>query len=209
MSNRQEAKAPSSAHNNADLLIWSAFLLGAHGKWIDVEDLYLKAFELAPARLSWRTRAEIPDYKKCAKALQELEDPNRSEHLGLLSKQGSYQRKLTEKGYMWCKQYESHLSGLYSGNVVPAALNQESSRIIRQIETSEVFKRFTGEGILSIDIWEIAEAMRCMPDSTLSVWADRIDAVLIAAKDNNRPEIEVFALKVRERVFVEKVEGSK
>ena len=60
-----------------------------------------------------------------------------------------------------------------------------------------------------MDIWEIAEAMRCMPDSNLSVWADRIDAVLIAAKDNNRPEIEVFALKVRERVFVEKVGGSK
>ena len=207
MSIRQVVKAPSSTHNNADLLIWSAFLLGAHGKWIDVEDVYLKAFELAPARLSWRTRSELPDYKKCAKALQELEDPNRSEHLGLLSKQGSYKRKLTEKGYLWCKQYESHLSGLYSGNAVPAALNQESSRIIRQIETSEVFKRYVDDGFLSGDVWEIAEAMRCMPDSNLSVWADRIDAVSIAAKENQRDDIEVFASKVREQVFVEKGEG--
>jgi len=209
MSNRQEAKAPSSSHNNADLLIWSAYLLQAHGKWIDVEDLYLKAFELAPARLSWRTRSELPDYKKCAKALQELEDPNRSEHLGLLSKQGSYQRKLTEKGYLWCKQYESHLSGLYSGNAVPAALNHETSRIIRQIETSEVFKRYINDGFLSGDVWEIAEAMRCMPDSNLSVWSDRIDAVSIAAKENQRDDIEAFAAKVREQVFTEKGEGQK
>ena len=40
---------------------------------MDVEEIYLKCFEIAPARLGWRTRPEIPDYKKISKALQSVE----------------------------------------------------------------------------------------------------------------------------------------
>lgn len=64
---------PSFDANNNDLLVWSLFLLDGAEKWVDVENIYLKAFELGPARLSWRTRADIPDYKKVSKALQSVE----------------------------------------------------------------------------------------------------------------------------------------
>jgi len=82
-------RAPSGNHNNDDLLVWALHLLGGAERWVDVEELYLKAFELAPARLSWRTRPDLPDYKKCAKALQAVESPKGSNHHGLLAKNGS------------------------------------------------------------------------------------------------------------------------
>lgn len=68
-------KAPSGTHNNSDLLVWACYQCGGFDRWIEVEELYLNAFELALARLAWRTRGNLPDYKKCAKALQELEGP--------------------------------------------------------------------------------------------------------------------------------------
>ena len=69
--NSEQLRPPSEQHNNADLIVWALHLCGGAERWVDVEELYLKAFELAPARLSWRTREDLPDYKKCAKALQE------------------------------------------------------------------------------------------------------------------------------------------
>lgn len=199
-------KAPSSSHNNADLLVWATYLLGGHERWVDVEEMYLKAFELAPARLSWRTRSDIPDYKKCAKALQELEDTKRSEHLGLLVKQGSYLRKLTDSGYRWCEMYQTTLSKLYSGGFVPSAVTQEAGRAIRDLEKSEVFLSFQQLGRLECDLWELAEAMRCMVDSSPSVWAARLDSVAIAAIANGRQDILEFVEASRK--FVENESGT-
>lgn len=192
MVSKREVRAPSSSHNNADLLVWATFVLGGHERWVDVEEMYLKAFELAPARLSWRTRSDIPDYKKCAKALQELEDAKRSEHLGLLAKQGSYLRMLTNDGYRWCETYQTTLSKLYSGGFVPSAVTQEAGRAIRDLEKTEVFHRFQQLGRLECDRWELAEAMRCMVDSSSAVWSARLDSVAIAAKANGRQDILEF-----------------
>ena len=206
MVSRREVRAPSSSHNNADLLVWATFILGGHERWVDVEEMYLKAFELAPARLSWRTRSDIPDYKKCAKALQELEDAKRSEHLGLLAKQGSYLRKLTDDGYRWCETYQTTLSKLYSGGFVPSAVTQEAGRAIRDLEKTEVFHRFQQLGRLECDLWELAEVMRCMVDSSLVVWAARLDSIAIAATANARQDILQFVEASRR--FIRNESGS-
>jgi len=134
----------------------------------------------------------ISPTKKCAKALQELEDAKRSEHLGLLAKQGSYLRMLTDDGYRWCETYQTTLSKLYSGGFVPSALSQEAGRVIRDLEKTEVFHRFQQLGRLECDRWELAEAMRCMVDSSSAVWSARLDSVAIAAKANGRQDILEF-----------------
>ena len=89
-------KPPSMNANNQDLFVWSLFLLNGGSEWVDVEDIYLKSFELAPERLSWRTRRDIPDYKKCAKALQSVEAPGKN-HEGMLVKKSEHERKLSTK----------------------------------------------------------------------------------------------------------------
>jgi hypothetical protein len=61
---------PNQTANNQDVFIWSLYQLGGADRSIEVEDIYLKAFDIAPARLGWRTRPDLPDYKKVAKALQ-------------------------------------------------------------------------------------------------------------------------------------------
>lgn len=64
---------PSVEANNQDVFIWALYLLGGADRDVDVENIYLKSFELTPARLGWRTRPDPPDYKKTAKALQSIE----------------------------------------------------------------------------------------------------------------------------------------
>ncbi len=64
---------PSDQPNNQDVFVWALYLLGGADRGVDVEEIYLKCFELAPARLGWRTRPDLPDYKKASKALQSIE----------------------------------------------------------------------------------------------------------------------------------------
>lgn len=197
MNEQRPVGRPSSKHNNADLLVWACYVIGGFERWVDVEELYLKVFELGPARLSWRTRPDLPDYKKCAKALQELEDPKRSDHLGLFAKQGKYTRKLTVEGLEWCRKYESLLISLYGHSSVPNAAIQGPSRTIRTIEEAGAFRAFQATGIVTSEKWELAEALRCMIDSKRHVWDARLDQVAAAAEANGRLDVLEFVARIR------------
>jgi len=200
MSATRPVKSPSSSHNNADLLVWACFIAGGYERWLDVEELYLKAFALGSNRLSWRTRPDLADYKKCAKALQELEDEKRSDHLGLFLKQGKYQRKLSNDGLKWCQQYGSILTKLYTGSVVPSAVTQEPHKMIRILEKTEAFQHFQRSGDVSTELWQLAESLQCMVDSVQAIWTSRLDALSSYAGTNGRVDVERFVLLVRERL---------
>ena len=191
-------KAPSGTHNNSDLLVWACYQCGGFDQWIDVEELYLKAFELAPARLAWRTRGDLPDYKKCAKALQELEDPKRSDHLGLVAKQTQYLRKLTPAGKEWCEKYREALSALYGGGAVPASSSQDPAKLIRHVESTMAFGHFKRTRAVDCELWQVAEALRCLVDSSQSTWMARIDALTSAAERTSRADALQFANALRE-----------
>jgi hypothetical protein len=196
-------KPPSTSHNNADLLVWACYSAGGFERWLDVEELYLKAFELGPRRLAWRTRPDIPDYKKCAKALQELEDPKRSDHLGLFLKNGRYSRKLSEAGLDWCTSNSAQLERLYGSGQVAPQLTSDSSRIVARLEKSAAFKQFSANEIDSIDTWLIAEAIECLPDSSPAVWSASFDRVQAAGVVCGRDDVCDFVKAARNRITTE------
>lgn len=194
-------KPPSENHNNADLLVWACYSAGGFTRWLDVEDLYLRAFELGPQRLAWRTRPDLPDYKKCAKALQELEDPKRSDHLGLFLKNGRYMRKLSDAGLAWCNTYSNLLERLYGGGQVLPQITSDSARLVAHVERSEAFKHFKSGGIASIETWLVAEAIQCLPDSSLHVWSAGLDRIQAAGTVCKREDICEFVTQARERIL--------
>lgn len=193
-------RAPSGNHNNDDLLVWALHLLGGAERWVDVEELYLKAFELAPARLSWRTRPDLPDYKKCAKALQAVESPKGSNHHGLLAKNGSYERRLTIDGLRWCEEHQEQLSHLYLGGVVPSAAPQDDARRIRSLTNSDAFRLWTDTGELTCQLGELADAFRCLADSPMATWQARLSEHTLAAERNGNDKLTAFINAARCRV---------
>ena len=200
MMNNEAIKPPAIVHNNSDLSIYACYLAGGYERWLDVEELYLKAFELAPARLSWRTRPDLPDYKKCNRIF-EVSDPTHGKNLQrLILKRGKYQCKLSAEGYAWCIQYASILQSLYKGGVVPTAAVQEASRMIRNLEKTEAFKKFIKTGNIESPLWELAEAFQCMVDSDEGVWVGRFDQMTVFAENNSREDFLRFVELSRQKV---------
>lgn len=176
---RARTEPPGLEPNNQDVFVWALFLLGGADKDVDVEEIYLKCFELAPARLGWRTKPEIPDYKKTSKALQSVEATT---HIGLINRPHQYARRLTPEGVTWVETYESQLKQTYSGDPVSAApATNQYERIRRTLKESLVWAQYES-GKLDFYLPDLASAFRCSATSPRTTWEIRINELKRAAQ---------------------------
>ena len=183
--------SPSETYNQNDLLLWALYLCGGSTSWVDVETMFLKAFELGPASLSWRTRLDLPDYKKCSKALQSLEDPKRSDRVGFIVKRDRYTRMLTSEGTEWCRLYESHLSSLYQGNP-QFARTSEHGRRVSQMRESALFQEWVTVGDARLNLMELAELFRCGAHTSRVNWDRRLNVLAEDAALINDEQVTAF-----------------
>ena len=168
---------PSTEANNQDVFIWALYLLGGADKDVDVEDIYLKSFELAPARLGWRTRPDLPDYKKTSKALQSIEATT---HVGLVHRTSAYLRRLTVEGVAWVQRYEPLLAATYGQAPVPAAATNQHERLRRRLKASAVYAGWKAGD--DLDLFDLADAFECSAGSPEAVWSGRLEEARRAAQ---------------------------
>lgn len=201
----QRAEPPSVGPNNQDVFLWALYLLGGSDMDVDVEEIYLKCFELAPARLGWRTHPDIPDYKKAAKALQSVEA---STHIGLVHKPHKFSRRLTVAGVRWVESYKEILEENYSHKPVMASKTSNNYERMRQ-EILKSHAWLTYKELNEIqDIADAAAALQCSPASPQSTWRSRINNLKRASdvlKDNDLLE---FAELIDNKFIIGKSHGN-
>lgn len=169
---RVRIEPPSPEANNQDVFVWALYLLGGADRDVDVEEIYLKCFELAPARLGWRTHPEIPDYKKTSKALQSIEATT---HVGLLHRPHKYSRRLTLEGIKWVESYRAILEKNYSKAIVQASkTTNQHERRRHELKRSDAWAKFLIDPA-TVEISDAAAALQCSAASPLSVWSGRVN----------------------------------
>ena len=176
--------------SNSELFVWALYLLGGAEHDVDVEDIYLKCFEIAPARLGWRTKPKLPDYKKTAKALQSVEAETEFIH-----KTHKYARRLTSSGLTWVHQNLEKLQTNYDSQVVqPAATNHFFQRSLF-IKSHPIWNEFKKGN--SIDVLHtLADSLECSPASPSQTWEGRfVDLQTMASvlKDEALEQFHIFA----------------
>ena len=160
--------------SNSDVFLWALYDLRGADTFVDVENVFIRAFELAPLRLSWRTRPDLPDLKKCSKALRDAE----GRQPRLLVKQGAEMRQLTVDGQQWIEDNFDRLAeALGRDRVVQPPRTRGSSRLVRQVVQSAAFSDWEGSGTVTEEKWQIAEMLRCSPDSSRAVFRERLEAI--------------------------------
>lgn len=170
---------------NSDVFLWALYELDGGDEFVDVEEVFIRAFELAPLRLSWRTRPDLPDLKKCSKALRDAEgrEPR------LLVKKGPEMRRLTVEGQQWIEENFDRLAEALGGSrPVRAPRTRTPSRLIGQALRSPVFTTWRETGRVTNEKWRVAEMLRCSPDSSRTVFRDRLEALRGAAYSAGRDD---------------------
>jgi len=182
-----------SAHEdvvNWELFVWSLYQLGGADHFVDIEDVSLRCFDIAPARFSWRTRADLPDFKKTAKALQEAE----ARWPKLLVKTGdSFGRRLTVEGQEWISANSPRLKVQFeSGAPVPEPRTRPTSRLLAEIERTDLFRAWEKTRKLPDEKWQMAELLHCSPDSCADIWTARMETARATAKSANNERVLHF-----------------
>jgi hypothetical protein len=189
---------PNDSANNQDVFLWALYVLGGADRDVDVEDIYLKCFEIAPARLGWRTKPEIPDYKKTSKALQSVEATT---HVGLIHRPHQYSRRLTIEGINWVEAYKEILERVYSKQAVAASANTNMFERTRQaIKESSSWAAFENDPS-QLDVADLAALLRCTATSPQETWKSRILDVKRAAEVLKDDALAEFASAIEFKVI--------
>jgi hypothetical protein len=171
--------SPSDEVANWEIFLWALYQLGGSSQFVDIEDVSLLCFKIAPARFGWRTKPDLPDYKKCAKALQEAE----ARRPRMLVKTGdSFGRQLTAAGQRWIEANTKHLSQvLQTGVPVAEPKRRPTSRMLAEIERSEAFVLWKDTSTIPQEKWKMADVLRCSPDSSPATWTGRLESAKAVA----------------------------
>jgi hypothetical protein len=181
---------------NWQIFLWALHQLGGASSFVEVEDVFFTCFELAPKRFAWRTRPDLPDYKKCAKALQEAEA--RRPPL-LVKTTDGYGRQLSVEGQIWINANTQRLATLLAvGRVVPEPRKRPQARLLAEIERSELYTAWLVDRSIPTEKWRFAELLRCSPDSEPQLWNKRLQVLRSAAFAAEETQILGFLEKLLE-----------
>jgi hypothetical protein len=182
--------SPADEIANWEIFLWALSRLEGGTTFVDVEDVFVKCFELAPRRFAWRTRADLPDYKKCSKALRDAE----ARRPRLLVKTGDgLKRQVTVEGQEWVTANERRMLDIvHSGKVVQEPRSRPRVRLLAEVERSDPYRRWAEEGVLPAEKWQVAELLRCSPDSERRIWRNRLQVLRAAANGADRARLLAF-----------------
>ena len=183
----------ASRASNSELFVWALYLLGGAERDVDVEEIYLKCFEIAPARLGWRTKPQIPDYKKTSKALQSVEAETK-----FIFKTHRYARRLTSKGLQWVQKNSDKLQNTYGNQKVkPAATNQYLQKS-NFIKNHPIWKEYLIQNTNDV-LHTLADSLECSPASPKNIWDGRfieLETVCDVLEDDELRQFMSFAKKI-------------
>ena len=193
--------APSNQPNNQDVFIWALYLLGGADREIHVEHIYMKAFDLAPARLAWRLYPQTPDYKKTSKALQSVEATT---HKGLVLRVNPLTRKLTVEGIKWVEKFKPLFESVYENSPVQAAKTDVNEKRRQRIRESQIFNAWKLGDEWSFE--ELSVLFECQLAAPKQIWLGRIDeakrAGLRLQDDELIQFIDEVEIKLRKRGMI-------
>lgn len=174
---------------NSDVFLWALYELGGADDFVDVEDVFIRSFELAPLRLSWRTRSDLPDLKKCSKALRDAEGRSPL----LLVKKGPENRRLTAEGQRWIEEnFDRLANALGTDRIVKAPRTRAPSRLVGDALRNVAHKKWADTGEVTDEKWRIADMLRCSPDSARSVFRQRLETLRAAAYSTGHEDALAF-----------------
>lgn len=176
--------------SNSELFVWALYLLGGAERDVDVEEIYLKCFEIAPARLGWRTQPQIPDYKKTSKALQSVEAETE-----FIYKTHQYARRLTSSGLQWILNNLDKLENTYKNKVVqPASTNQYLQKS-KFIKAHPIWKEYLNKNTTDV-LHTLADSLECSPASPKNIWNGRfveLQTICDVLQDEELRNFMIFA----------------
>ncbi|MGH9970337.1 MAG: hypothetical protein ACREBG_21450 [Pyrinomonadaceae bacterium] len=128
--------------SNHEIVTLVVFLLGGEARYVETEDIAIKANELAPGRFTWR---KYPQQINIENVRAFLSDAKKVKNGGLVNGSGSKGWMLTERG---CEFADSRLDDLKGDELTSGRTDPKARQWIRNERTrmlaSDAYEKFLG-----------------------------------------------------------------
>jgi hypothetical protein len=174
--------------SNTDIIPLALLDLGGAGKFIDVEDLFMRCYEISPERFGWR-KYQYPNYKILYQALVDFD---RKHPELIIRTPDGLSRQLSAEGVKWIEQRYSIFRKLLETPEKIPPTRRPNQRILNDISKHSHFRSYLSEGSIDLSKYQVAEILLCSPDSQPSLWKERLETYRSAALQSKRKDIVSF-----------------
>lgn len=192
---------------NQDFALLALLLCGGGEGAAHIEDVALKAHELAPTRFKWE-RHDYPSLDTARVALRADRGPD-----DLVQRIGSKFYSLTSDGILRAIRVGNHVLGtdhadplavIHEFNVglltstepiaeTGIARNRPAQKPLRRIKNHETFRAWRKDATTPFELWQLAELLECMPDASTATWEARLQNLKRQATFWQDQEVRRFA----------------
>lgn len=186
--------------SNHELVTLAVYLLGGESKFIDTEDIAMRANELAPGRFTWR---KYPQQINIENVRTFLSDAKKLKNGGLVNGSGTKGWMLSETGLEFARSRLGDVKGQDLTRVRPSAKEKQWIRNERdRMLSSDAYKKFQVKGIASITHQEAAAFFRIDDYVEPEGRERKLLRILNSFRDDKElgPAIKAIAHKVRKGV---------
>lgn len=197
---------PTDAANDvSNVLLALAALdhLGGATKFVDIEDVAIEAFKLAPDRFGWRTKKQYPSWERVRTAFVHANqnEQRRSSPSLVISDTDGSSWKLTADGVSFVRKNAAKTEAATGRKRSRVSAASPSGRRVREIRKHPAFTKFSqGSAVSDIKHYELAEVLVCPPDSSATVWMRKLDVARAAALDVDDKEVLNFLAEIAKEV---------
>ena len=184
----------STRIDNTDFIPFALYELGGSGAFVDVEDVFLHCFEIAPERFRWR-KHNLPNYKTLSKALRDFE----KSHDSLLVKTADgLSRQLSAEGNEWVRSKLDLFHRILRKPGSNPPTRRRDNRLLNEFADHELVRAYVAGGRPDLIKHQVADLLLCAPDSPPVVWSERLETYRSAADAARRPELIEFLEVIRD-----------
>lgn len=180
--------------DNPDIIPFALYELGGSGRFVDVEDVFVRCYELAPERFRWR-KHDIANYKTLSKALRDFEGSHPS---FLVKTADGLSRQLSAEGNAWVRQSLPLFESVLHKPGANPPTRRRDHRILNEFSNHPVVRSFADGRSPNLIKHEIADLLLCAPDSPKAVWRERLETYRSAAADAARSDLVDFLKFLRD-----------
>jgi hypothetical protein len=186
---------PDGTPSLIDWVLVALLNLGGAAQFVDIEDLAMEAYRLAPQRFCWRRYAQ-PSLEAVRVAAKDANHPGRIQVLG--SRNGR-ERMLTALGAARAEQVAEQME-LHPPRPDQEALRRRATSDLARIEAHPAYQRWLTAGWVEVDAIDLADIARCAISTDIPVFQARLLQLQAEAAHWEQPSLERFFQEASERL---------
>ncbi len=179
--------------DNPEIIPLALYELGGSGTFVDVEDIFLHCFKIAPERFRWRKHG-YPNYKTLSKALRDFEGSHPS---FLIKTADGLSRQLSAEANTWVQQQLPLFQSVLRKPGANPPTRRRDHRILNEFAGHKLVRSFADGKRPNLVKHEVADLLLCAPDSPAAVWRQRLETYRSATADAARPKLIEFLDYIR------------